>query len=1225
MADLFKFLKQNRPEIGLVDRYDLSEIYDSDERVALRNLLLDPDSLDQIYGLSKKGLTREDIRSMGGLDKSVIHSLALADITLDNVLFTLSQQITTDKAIGEPGKHSFSTDSASDNILVFHGGIGAKKIEYNFLDSEGEIRTTTVPTSRESLFNSLKDSLGRYESVSYPGLFRIRRRSHINQLRLASKLLIPRGTIIESPTSTINLPVYMRTNNNPDPSVTTLQCYATKNSPLILPVRIFNSATISFSRDVANSGSPAFVYGWELKRASDLRAARSATISSSGAISTVTITINTAGTICNGVRSLLYIYLDPSAINSANLSNLGMEEIAGKDIGLVGFDNLKELNLAGNNLSTLPVWLKTLHGTLKKLNLSGNSFWNNGIVSFFDWQEPPTGVTGGSRADFAAGDVPNITLAQVLGYSGHTNSGKIAAYDGSYGTMQDNSGRLYKNQRSLSISGGALPQVTVVDGFRPFNVLEELILSSHVRLANADFSTLFPNLKTLGINANNDGLKMYWGLIPKLRNNGSIMALDMQWHREKLTGSIRYLGNRITWNGAADLSTTATSGNGTIATITFAPQGSIPFPVGSTVVVRNVVPAGYNGSYTVTSATTSSVSYANTTTGSQTTSGSVGSIDGSGQFIGQFKFSYFNINNQTGTYTDEWSGGICTTDSDTDIPDTTIDGLRKYSFVSSGSAADAWSGWLAEMQELHIYYRDIAFRIASGNVLEWKKLRYVICHYCGIRQTYNKVGYNIGVGVGTETSSDILRAPQLGHIDGWRSGWYGKIFSIQEAKTLRIINIGNNNWEGYQTSDGRQYILPSNFANQATSTSFQELQQLYLHYLIGAPERDLEFRQDDLKNLPRLTHFYVDGSYFTGKFPTVYSGTNTEGVRLHVWIYANRFRDLSALGSTNTDRLALLYAPQNGTGVGGSLSPNFSTLSPNNVLNYVNLDSTLSSRYPGNWIDENLRGKLIGPLVTGAVEQITAPVTWTSRNNNNTANAVSDKLYQSNVGGWLISSQVMVGDEIFQGAISIGVVTQIDRNNGFIYIDRQVSLTGAVLTFRRKGQDISSFFNNHTNLDQLYIRDIKASGLIPLFVNCTNLRQVYMGNNLLTNYQTGTLKNITGVSTNARNTPTLQVFSLEYNTLTKESVKRIINEAHEIAVYFRARGINPRFTIGLYATKYNSATMEYQNWIRSEIFDQSTTVVNAAGETVTSPDPLETRFNQLGTGKLYPGINIQLF
>jgi hypothetical protein len=66
--------------------------------------------------------------------------------------------------------------------------------------------------------------------------------------------------------------------------------------------------------------------------------------------------------------------------------------------------------------------------------------------------------------------------------------------------------------------------------------------------------------------------------------------------------------------------TTATSGTGTTATITFTPATTIP--VGSIVRVSGVTPSGYNGTYTVTASSSGSVSFASSTTGSQTVAGS---------------------------------------------------------------------------------------------------------------------------------------------------------------------------------------------------------------------------------------------------------------------------------------------------------------------------------------------------------------------------------------------------------------------------------------------------------------------------------------------------------------------------------------------------------------------------------------------------------------------------
>ena len=68
--------------------------------------------------------------------------------------------------------------------------------------------------------------------------------------------------------------------------------------------------------------------------------------------------------------------------------------------------------------------------------------------------------------------------------------------------------------------------------------------------------------------------------------------------------------------------TTATSGSGSSATVTFALQSYAP-PVGSTIVISGVTPSGYNGTFTVTSSTTTSATFASTTTGSQTVAGTI--------------------------------------------------------------------------------------------------------------------------------------------------------------------------------------------------------------------------------------------------------------------------------------------------------------------------------------------------------------------------------------------------------------------------------------------------------------------------------------------------------------------------------------------------------------------------------------------------------------------------
>jgi hypothetical protein len=72
-----------------------------------------------------------------------------------------------------------------------------------------------------------------------------------------------------------------------------------------------------------------------------------------------------------------------------------------------------------------------------------------------------------------------------------------------------------------------------------------------------------------------------------------------------------------------NMTTTAASGNGSVATLTFAVQASAPFPIGSTIIVGGVTPSAYNGTFVVTACTTTTVSYASTATGSQTVAGRI--------------------------------------------------------------------------------------------------------------------------------------------------------------------------------------------------------------------------------------------------------------------------------------------------------------------------------------------------------------------------------------------------------------------------------------------------------------------------------------------------------------------------------------------------------------------------------------------------------------------------
>jgi hypothetical protein len=104
-------------------------------------------------------------------------------------------------------------------------------------------------------------------------------------------------------------------------------------------------------------------------------------------------------------------------------------------------------------------------------------------------------------------------------------------------------------------------------------------------------------------------------------------------------------GSFVTFSGSTGfltLTVTGTSGDGTAATITFAPQAVAP-TVGDSVTIAGVTPAGYNGVKTITASTTSSLSFLSGTTGPMTVAGTVTNLRLNG--------SYEIVTAGSGTYT----------------------------------------------------------------------------------------------------------------------------------------------------------------------------------------------------------------------------------------------------------------------------------------------------------------------------------------------------------------------------------------------------------------------------------------------------------------------------------------------------------------------------------------------------------------------------------------------
>jgi hypothetical protein len=1200
-TNFFSFLQQTRSPIGLVDQYSLSEIYASDQDEALENLLLNPAGLNQIFGLTiaDPPVAKEDIRLIGGLDTPVIESLALADKVAPRITTELSTFVRVGDDVGEPGKQTNLSSSQSDNVIVYHGGLAAKNIEYRYLDIDGQKRTLSVSTSRESLFNSQADDQSRYTEAYYPGILRVRRRGHFNELKLRQPLFIKKGGIDESPGAIMRIPTYLKyATQTSTPSVRILNAYASKNSPLELTIKINGKG--SFKLGTVLSQSSPYYFGYEIRRKSDNLPIfnKPYTKNAAGAKDVDTddhgnFDLNQNGGLGNGVECILSIYCTPSLVRYLDISGLNIVEDA-RDIGLIGFDNLEEVYLNNNGLKSIPTWLKVNYKTLRTLNFSGNSFWDNGATEYWDHQDDP-GKVGSST-----GSAPLLSATQVLSYSGYRDSqyagvgnvdggAKYGDYDGTLPTVRDQNDSLYANIRNASINGLTVADVTLDNGFRVFSALETLILGQSFYVRNGDFSKVYPGLTSLSIRRPANGGNRVTGLLPKIHNNEKSDGFSYDLHEQhSVGGSIKWVGGEEQYDpGDPDV-----------------------------------------------------------------------------QFIGQFKMTSWNTDD-CGITSKRVTGGICTDDSmvGNKVPTTTEDGANKYSHAIS-DAATAWSEWLVYLKGIDMTNNDVAFNLAHGYGLEWKKLSSLNLNYTGTgsggtrspMSTRIKITYNISkdggttpnYGYGDEDAYDRLNAKLLKNIFAYASNWGGKLFSIKGVggKALEDLRIGGSKWEGYLDDDGNSYILPKNFVDrdQANPEDQSPLKRLFFNNLIDGAQNELQFRPDEFESMGNLNYLDVDNARMWGVFPSFLTEANNVvgSVPIDIRFIRSRFYDLSNMSPKKNSRFVRLRGEFGGTGRGGVIIPDFETNTPNNKLYDVRLSSSLLSTYPSNWHDPAKAGKPVFAALANApgvpeanaggptdwesltAERTSVPTTFISQNRK--GDNKESRLLRANT-DINLTTYIRVGDRVYDAASGgnfIGVVNQVRGESGsYIIISEEKDYTAKNLWFERAGVTCEKWFNNCTNLREFYGQSCSLAGTIPKFEgNKGKLLRVKLQNNLLTKYQKGTLAEITNKNFTTKR-PELIEFNLSNNPLDILSIRNIISDAWDIGNHFGTNNIRPeRLTINLRFTKANLAAGTLSNYQTTEIFTAGIPAnPDADPPTPEITDPLEIKFNQLGSGD-FKRINI---
>ena len=149
-------------------------------------------------------------------------------------------------------------------------------------------------------------------------------------------------------------------------------------------------------------------------------------------------------------------------------------------------------------------------------------------------------------------------------------------------------------------------------------------------------------------------------------------------------------------------------------------------------------------------------------------------------------------------------------------------------------------------------------------------------------------------------------------------------------------------------------------------------------------------------------------------------------------------------------------------------------------------------------------------------------------------------------------------------------------------------------------------------------------GRIPEFEgNSGKMERVRFQNNLFTTYVPGTLANLSGQAVGKTNRPRLREFNLSYNPLSITSIRDIIEDAHSMAQFHNNNFYT--ITIDLRNTKANISEGTFSNYTLDEIFYNGTSGNSGSTPPVLpTPDPLLSKFNQLGSGNLYSKINIKL-
>lgn len=388
----------SRPEIGLISDglQNLGEIFDSDKRTALRNVLLDPEILDSIAGISQV-VGREDLRSVSGLSSLLLPSLNVqSEVFFDVIptrLFVDKEFYGPDSPLGGSG----APQVKQPNVVLFNGLIKCAGAEYRAntigerLFTDPVRQRVALSTSRSSLFNTEADTAnpGFFLSAKYPGSIRVRKRSHVNRIFVPRASFITRSAVAENPSHTVRVNI---DNGNTGTSVP-VRLLATKNTPLRVFCRL-GTGSIRFT--FTDSLAPYF-FGYQIQPVQQrpnrplVEFLPTVPVSQITGSDTFTLDLDITATGYQNLYDLyLYVYVNPEKVRGIEFIGINIKETPDRrDLGLIGFNNLETFKVSGGSLTILPLWLKTLNTKLTAIDLSASGdTWRSGPMGWFDYRDP---------------------------------------------------------------------------------------------------------------------------------------------------------------------------------------------------------------------------------------------------------------------------------------------------------------------------------------------------------------------------------------------------------------------------------------------------------------------------------------------------------------------------------------------------------------------------------------------------------------------------------------------------------------------------------------------------------------------------------------------------------------------------------------------------------------------------------------------------------------------